>query len=306
MKIIYAPTEDFIKLERTKLDADVSAGSDVALTLLNNDHLADNDYIVIGREGSELAELQQINAAVSPGTAIQVATLLFDHKKGETITKYRYNKRKIYGCATRTGTFVELTADGSPVTIQVDDPQGTIIEYTGTEGYIYFKATYYNSEESLETDIDDADIIESEESTRYTSLYAIRVQAGLTQNPYISDGRIERKRKQAENEINSVLFSRYTLPLEEIPPLIQNICELLAGGYVDFEEFGSEGQGVKWLGEGRALLKAIQTGRQRLIGTDDTELATVSTTNSLQGYPDNDGTEDADTPERAFTIDKKY
>ena len=306
MKTLIAPTEDFIKIERTELDADVSAGSNVSLTLKNNDSLADNDFLAIGREGSEGVELQQINAAVSPGTAAQVATLLFDHKKGEPVTKYRYNKRKIYGCLTATGTFAELTTDGSPVTIQVDDPQGTILEYTGSEGYIYFKATYYNSEDLIETALADSEAVLADESARYTSLYAIRVQAGLTQNPYINDGRIERKRKQAENEINSAIFSRYTLPLEEVPPLIQNICELLAGGYIDYEEFGAEGQGVKWLGEARALLKAIQNGRQRLIGTDSTEIATVSTTNSLQGYPDNDGSEDEDTPKRAFTIDKEY
>ena len=187
MLIITAPTEDFIKLERTTLNADVSAGSNVSLSLENNDHLADNEFIVIGQEGSEVAELQQINDAVVAGQSVQVETLLFNHKKGEQVTKYRYNERKFYGCTTRTGTFVELVADGSPKAIQVDDPQAAIIEYTGAEGYIYFKATYYNSEESLETDIDDAEIIVSEESTRYTSLYAIRVQAGLTQNQFITD-----------------------------------------------------------------------------------------------------------------------
>ncbi len=306
MKTLIAPTEDFIKVERTKLDADVSAGSDVALTLLNNDHFSQNDFIVIGQEGSEKAELQQINAAVVAGTAIQVATLLFAHKKGETITKYRYNQRKFYGATSETGTYTELTADGSPVTIQVDDPQGTIIEYTGIEGYTYFKSTYYNSQDSTETATDDSEAVLADESKRYTSLYAIRVQAGLTNNPYINDGRIERKRKQAENEINSAIFSRYTLPLSEVPPLIQNICELLAGGYIDYEEFGAEGEGKKWLGEARALLKSIQKGRQRLITADSAELATVSTTNVLQGLPDNDGVSDSDIAERVFKIDKEY
>ena len=306
MKTLIAPTEDFIKLERSELNADVSAGSDVSLTLLNNDNLSDNDFIVVGREGSEAAELQQINAVVTPGATIQVATLLRAHKKGESITKYRYNKRKFYGSTTATGSFTELTSDGSPVTIQVDDPQGTILEYTTGEGYTYFKSTYFNSEDSVETDVDDSEAVLADESKRYTSIYAIRVQAGLTQNPYINDARVERKRKQAENEINSSIFSRYVLPLAEVPPLIQNICELLAGGYLDFEEFGPDGQGVKWLGEGRALLKSIQKGRQRLIGADNTELAVISTTNVLQGYPDNDGVSDADTPERIFPIDKLY
>lgn len=306
MRTLLAPTEDFIKLERTKLNADVSAGSNVVLTLLNNDHLAENEFIVIGQEGSEAAELQRINAAVVAGTDVRVLTLLFDHKKGESVTKYRYDKRKFYGSLTATGTYAELTASGSPIVIQVDDPQGTLLEYTGGEGYTYFKSTYYNSRDLTETAIADSEAVLADESKRYATLYAIRVQAGLTENPYINDSRVEAKRKQAENEINSTLFNRYTLPLSEVPPLIQRICELLAGGYLDYEQFGPDGIGVKWLGEGRGLLKSIQDGRQRLIGGDSTELTVVSTTNVLAGYPDNDGEDDDDTPERLFTIDKVY
>lgn len=304
MRTLIAPTEDFIKLERTTLDADVAAGSNVSLTLLNNDGLANTDFIVIGREGSEKAELEQINQAVTPGTSVRVATLKFAHKKGEPVVKYRYNKRKFYGSILAAGPFVELTADGSPVIIQVDDLQGTLIEYTGGEGYEYFKATYFNSEDSDETDPADSEAVLADESVRYTSLYAIRVQAGLTENPYITDERIERKRKQAENEINSVLLSRYVLPLEEVPPLIQRLCELLAGGYIDFEEFGKDGEGVKWLGEARGILKSIREGTQRLIGAEGTELTVQSKTNKLRGYPDNEG--DSETPKRMFSVDKTF
>src|SRR5690606_2298954 len=101
MKQLLAPTEDFIKLERTELASDVSAGSNVTLALQNNDGMADNTYIVIGVEGSEKAELQQINAAVSPGANVQVATLKFAHKAGEPVVVYRYNKRKFYGSLTK-------------------------------------------------------------------------------------------------------------------------------------------------------------------------------------------------------------
>ena len=306
MRTLLAITEDFIKLERGILNADVSAGSNVAITLLNNDGFSQNDYVVIGNEGSEKAELQQINAAVVSGTAIQVATLKFAHKKNEPITFYRYNQRKFYGATSETGTCTELTADGSPKDIQVDDPQGTLLEYTGVEGYTHFKSTYYNSTATEETSTDDSEAVEADESKRYTSIYAIRVQAGLTNNPFISDGRIERKRKQAENEINSTLTTRYTLPLAEVPAMIQNICELLAAGYVDFEEFGPDGEGKKWLGEARGMLKSIQKGTMRLIGTDSTEIATTSKSNRLRGYPDNDGVDDADTPQVMFKIDKKY
>ncbi len=306
MKTLVAPTENFIKLERGVLDADASAGSNVAITLLNNDGLSLNDYIVIGTEGAEVVELQQINAAVVAGTAIQVATLLFAHKKGEPITLYRYNQRKFYGSLTKTGSYTELTADGSPVNIQVDDPQGTIIEYTGGEGFLFFKATYFNSQTSDETSKDDSEAVEADESKRYTSLYQIRVQAGLTQNPFINDSRLERKRKQAENEINSAIFARYPLPLAEVPPLLNTICDLLAGGYIDFEEFGPEGEGKKWLGEARGILKRVMEGKQRLIGTDGTELARNTDVGKLQSYPANDGTENDGTPKRLFKIDKEY
>lgn len=303
MRTLLAPTEDFIKLERTELDADATAGSNVTLTLKNNNGMAENTFIVIGQDGSEQAELQKINQAVTAGQSVRVATLLFNHKKGDSVTVYRYDKRKFYGCLTATGSYTELTGDGSPIAIQVDDPQGSRIEYSGST-YLYFKSTYYNSVTLDETDIADSQAVLADESVRYTTLYAIRVQAGLTNNPYIDDGRIERKRKQAENEINSAIFRLYSLPLEEIPALIQHVCELLAAGYVDFEEYGPEGQGVKWLGEARAILKAIANGTQNLIGEDGTELARKTLTQGIASYPDE--VDNNNGPIQSFTRNQRF
>lgn len=301
MKTLLAPVEDFIKLERSELAADVSAGSNVTLTLINNDGFSDDDFIAVGYEGNELCELEQINQAVTAGTTVRVATLKFNHKKGESVIRYRYNKRKFYGATSATGTYSELTADGSPALIQVDDPMGTRLEYTGLEGYTYFKSTYYNSETTDETALADSEAVLADESLRYASLYAIRKHAGLAGNPRYSDGRLEVKRKQAENEINSVLAAKYVLPLAEVPALLGQICELLAAGYIDFEEFGKEGEGVKWLGEGRALLKAIQKGTQLLIGADGTELERNTKVGVLDGYPN-----DEDTDEANFSMADRY
>src|ERR1043166_5242194 len=129
MKVLLAPNEsDVLVQERAELNADASAGSSVALTVLNNDSIIANDYVVIGREGSETAELQQVSS-VTGNTTITVGTLKFAHKANEPVTKYRFNKRKFYGATSKTGSYTELTSDGSPKTIQVDDPQGTILEY---------------------------------------------------------------------------------------------------------------------------------------------------------------------------------
>src|SRR4051794_23603959 len=102
MKSLIAVTDDFIKGERSTLAADVAAGSNVTLTLENNDGLATTDFIVIGVEGSEGAELQQINQAVTAGTSVRVGTLKFAHKAGEPVVRFRYNQRKFYGSLTAT------------------------------------------------------------------------------------------------------------------------------------------------------------------------------------------------------------
>jgi phage gp36-like protein len=301
MRTLLAVTEDFIKTERTELAADAAAGSNVSLTLLNNGGFTNSAFVVIGYEGNELCEMEQINQAPSGNTSIRVATLKFNHQKGEPVTVYRYDKRKFYGATSATGSFAELTADGSPLPIQVDDPTGTIIEYTGIEGYTYFKATYYNSTTTDETSQDDSDAVLANESVRYASLYAIRKHAGLAGNPRYSESRLETKRKQAENEINSAIAAKYVLPLSEVPHLVSQICELLAAGYIDYEEFGKNGEGVKWLGEGRALLKAIQKGTQLLIGTDGTELARNTKVGVLDGYPN-----DEDTDSAQFSMSDRY
>jgi phage gp36-like protein len=303
MRSFLAPTEDFIKIERTVLAEDAAAGTNVTLTLKNNSQCAENGFIVIGREGSEQAELEKINQAVVAGTDVRVAVLLFPHKAGEPVTLYRYDKRKFYGSLTQDGVYAELTSDGSPKVIQVDDPQGTPFEYTGVDGYQYFKATYYNSVTDDETEETDAEAALADESVRYASIWGIRKMAGFTENPYITDGRIEDKRTQAENEINSYIIDRYVLPLDEIPPMITYVTECLAAGYMHYEEYGPEGDAVKKLGEARGILKAIKEGRQRLIGADSTELERVTTGVVLKGYPD--GSEEGGDA-RKFTKAQKF
>lgn len=281
---LYAPTEDAIKIERTRLTADAAAGSNVSLSVENADSFSQYDYVVIGYEGNELAELEQINAAVSGNTAFQVATLKFNHKAGEPVTLYRYNKRKFYGSETEDGSYVELTGDGSPVDIQVDDPQGTRLEYSD-DTYAYFKATYYNSYLDEETAIAESNAVQGDQTGRYATLYDIRKHAGLAGNPLYSDVRIELKRKQAESEVNASISGRYSLPLAEVPGVISAITELLAAGYIDKEEFGKDGEGVGWLADARSQLKAIQKGTMLLIGADGTELSRPTSDGVLKGYP---------------------
>lgn len=302
MKILISPTEDFIKREKDKLTADATAGSNVVLAVESGANIAINDYIIVGTEGTENAEICLVSAVAA--TTVTVATLTLGHKKYEPITKIRYNKRKFYGCTTETGSYSELTTDGSPKTIMINNPQGTVLEYTGVEGYVYFKSTYYNSTTTDETSIDDANAIYSDDSLHYCTLYDIRVQAGITNNPFISDGRVEAKRIQAENEINSIVFRLYSLPFTEIVPLITRVTVLLAAGYLDFEEYGPDGQGVKWLGEARAILNQISEGTRNLIAADGTELTRLELTDGIHSYPSS--VDDNNGPRQYFKMGQRF
>lgn len=309
MKVLLAPTEDFIKRERGAIAADVVAGSSVPITLVNSNGFLVNDYVVVGLEGSELAEMCQVTNVT--GQIVTVGTLVLNHKTDEPVTKYRYNKRKYYGSISSVGVFSELAGYGSPVQIQVDDPQGTILEYTGNEGYTYFKSTYYNTTTSEESNVSDADTVLADESTRYCSIYAIKKQAGLTNNPYVSDGEVETKRRRAENEVDSYLNARYILPLinssgvAEIPFLVENCTMLLAAGYMDYQQFGKDGEGVKWLGEARSILKKLQTaGGQQLLGSDKQEMQTQVLSSTVSGFPNT--VDNLNGPTQKFTMDQTF
>lgn len=302
MKTLQAPTEDFIKREKTKIGADVDSGSSVAITVENEDGFEADDYIVIGRFGTETAELQQITS-VSDET-LTVGTLDMNHEEGEPVTMIRYNQRKFYGATSKDGSYTELTSDGSPIDIQVDDPNGALIEYTGPEGYSFFKATYYNSQEDLETSLSDATAVEADETKRYTSIYRIRKKAGITENEFISDAYIEGIRQDSENEVDSYLAKRFTLPLSEVPNTIRSITTTLAAGYIHDEEIGEEGYGSKWLKEARSQLKALRDGRMELIGGDGAEVEGTTRYGQVSSYPDS--STDGTAEDRKFTMDQEF
>lgn len=292
MKILSAPLEEFVKTDKTEIAADVVAGSSKEITVVNANEFAVDDYIIIGVIGNEKSEIAKIT--VVSGNVI-TADLGIAHKDGDPITKILFNQRRLYGCATKDGTFIAIEIKD----IEVDNPQGTFFEYAGT--YTYFKCTYYSEVE--ESSIDDAVAVLGGESDRYCSIEAIKKQAGLYENPYTNNADVERKREAAENEIDSAICHLYSLPLSEVPALIENITVLLAAGYLDYQEFGGESGGVKWLGEARGLLKNIATGKRKLLGSDKAELTRLSAAR-LKGYP-NSSCEDEDC-DRIFSVGDSY
>lgn len=314
MNSLIAPTEDFIFSEKSKITAAATAGSSVTLVLESNDGLAQNDYVVVKKPGHDQAHICKINAAVSGNTDIQVDTLKHDSAVGDEVTKIRFNQRKFYGCATESGTYTEITDDGSPKDIEVDNPNGTLFEYTAST-YLYFKATYYNSQTTEETDIGDAIAVLGGESDRFCSINDIRQEAGLTDNQYISDSVVEDFRISAESEIKSSIYKKYSLPLSTIPKVIKTITKYLAAGGLLYKEYGSEADGtskdgLEKLKQARSMLKSIRNGTLVLLDDDDAELTVSGASSDLSGWPDStteDKTDEEDAPgETAFRINKDF
>lgn len=94
----------------TTLTATVSA-TDTTLTVANNGGFANNDYLLIGKLGEEKSEIKKIGAAVTAGTSITVAALLFNHDQDTPVTKIDYNQvRFYYGTTAVAGSATALAA----------------------------------------------------------------------------------------------------------------------------------------------------------------------------------------------------
>lgn len=283
MKPFIAPTEDFVKSEKSELAGALASGSSKAVDFKNADRFSANDYVIVGEEGKEQTEICQISSI--SGNEITFANVVFSHEEGEPVTKIAYNQRKFYGCATKDGTYSLIDTKD----IEVDNPQGTYFEYTGST-YNYFKATYYNSQTSTETSKDDATASQAGDVEHYCSIYDIREEAGFLNNEYISDGRINSLRLKAESEVKGSIASKYSLPLDEVPEVVALATKLLSAGWLMYQEYGSDmsgtnKDGIERVKEGRRLLKDIREGKIILLDSDDSELTRKSSF-GVEGYPD--------------------
>ena len=282
MQLLIAPTEDFIFSEQTFFSADEALGQTV-LSCTNAQGFAENDFIVLGRVGSDTAEIRQISSISADLTTITISVASdFIHVKDEEITKLRYNQRKFYRSTTETGTFSHLSSEGSPVTINVDIPEGTEFEDSGGSATSWYKATYYNSYSGIETSLSDAVAAKAGDAEHYTSIYKIKDEAGFKENSYITSELIDRYRLEAESEVESAIVSMYTVPLTTVPKIIQHIVTLLAAGNLLAKEYGMEDDteisktGQRKIDRAEELLQKIKDRDIILINSSGNELSSKS------------------------------
>ena len=129
---------DLANYLRTRLTAAIAAAG-TAATVLDNDGIAQNEYVVVGYPGISKSEEVKINAAVTRGAALTFEnTLKFAHGIDSPVTRIKERKIRIKGADTLTGSQTEIT--GSPFTIQWDKDFTECVN-TG-EDYAFYFAEY--------------------------------------------------------------------------------------------------------------------------------------------------------------------
>ena len=279
MQIISAQLENSLLCEISYLATDATANAGT-FTVDNVNGLAANDYIVVEKVGTETAEIVKIASILGQVITLSANTT-FAHTERTQIQKILYNQRKFYRATSKTGTYSLLA--GGTKTIEVDRPDGTFFEDSEGLSTSYYKATYYNSTTLQETSLDDCVAAGGNDSDHYTSIYAIRSQAGFEESYGISDEKVSDYRDEAESEFESRIAAVYTVPLSYKSKITRQIVNLLAAGNLLIKEYGMEADieisksGARMLARTNELIDKITSGTLKLLNEDGTLMGTVGT-----------------------------
>lgn len=202
---VFFPTDPSILGERTTLTAAVAAGA-TALPVVNTDGMSQtNGMLLIGELGSEEAEIKQSNGV--SGSTLNCMALTRAHAAGTPVSTISANLRKVYGCATATGTYAVI---GTSAYLGVGIPTGTVYPYSPTT-YRYLKATYWQSITSSESLLADAAVVDIYDHINYCSVGAYKTYAGITGAE--QDDEIAAALRAATATINAYLFGDSTQTL---------------------------------------------------------------------------------------------
>ncbi len=276
MQVLLAPIEDVVLGEKTMFSSDEAAGQTV-LSVTNPQGFAANKHVILDVIGSEKAELLKVSSTSTNTITLTTATVIA-HDKDAPIQLIRYDQRKFYRSTTESGTYTHLSSEGSPVNIQVDQPEGTEFEDSTGTSTSWYKATYYNSTSLTETAIADAVAVKAGDSDHYTSVYKIKVEAGFQNNAYIGSDLVDRYRTEAEAQAEGAVIGLYSLPFSSTPKIFQHIVTLLAAGLLLSKEYGLESDvevsktGQRKIERAEELLEKIRDSKIRLVGEDGSEV----------------------------------
>ena len=281
-------------IEKGYINADAAANA-TSITLKNVQGVVVGVFLLIGKPAQENAEICRVISLA--GNVVTVSALTNAHTKYTDVTVLAANKLKIYRAATPT-TGQPATADYSLLSTVDIDYDNLTTRYTDDDGGVgyYYRYTYYNSQTEAETSLDNSQSVRGGGQNDYCSIRDIREEAGLVNNPYITDPYIADRRTEAQNTIDSALTGSFTVPFSSpVPGTIKRITILFAAGYILKTQYGTAAVGTNADGqakidEAQEMLTKIINGAPIVDNQGDTVGGTRST--RVKGWPD-DTTADA-------------
>ena len=126
--------EELVKdREKTYLTAAIAASAtSLTVKAVDTNAWANADWIIIGEIGTKNAEIVQIGAAVSDGTALTVGTIRYAHSINEPVYRIDYNYVRIYRNTTDSTTGLSTLAT---VEIQPDEIYTRYEDTANSTGY---------------------------------------------------------------------------------------------------------------------------------------------------------------------------
>lgn len=304
-------------LETSQLNADAAAGQAV-ITPKNVEGFGSADadkYMIVGEPGSEQAEIREVSSLTAT-TITFSANLTFTHRRFEKVLKLFGNQIKVYRAPNVNGKPPADDAYTNIATVSIQ-PDQEFVEFNDPTGGsdFWYKQTYYNSASLGETDKADSVAVRGGDFGHFATLWEIRSEAGMQNNPELTDEIISDRRDDAESEVKGAITAAgYTLPFAAdipTPPTVKNATKLLAAGYILLQDYGvlSEGSNKEGNAKVRLAREILKQIRDREVVLLDITEAQISAGNQIKGWPD-DSTKDASAEDaggkRIFRISDKF
>jgi phage gp36-like protein len=135
----------------------------------------------------------------------------------------------------------------------------------------------------------------------YTIVDDVKVESGMSQNPYVKEEDVQDKIDDAEAIINSYLHGKYTLPFTQYPdapPLIENIARKLASAYLLQMEYGpmNPGDAKDGFGKEKTVMSTIEKIQKGVVTLCDKNGNSLLNSNNLKtSFLPNDASSNTDT-----------
>lgn len=277
----------------------VTGGTNAGATSIpvqNSTNFVQNDHVFVGPLGT--AQCEEVVLATNPADINHITTpaLSFAHNEYEDVVAIKYNKIRIYtAAALSTGEIPPVGNFTLKTTLDITANQ-QYTDYVDPSGNAstWYAWTYYNDLSLVETNFNESErVVLGADAYEYCTIDDIRQQAGLGNNPWITDYDIARARAQAQEEINSKLFTMYNVPFAApVPAIIQDITIRLAAGRLLIKDYGDESTGSSkdgdlLLKDARVDLMDIDEREMVILDADGLSLLAVEQAGGVSSWPNN-------------------